>query len=222
MGAHRTILTGALIAAACARCLCGTAAGPRRRSAAGSQGRSAAGPQGRSAAGGPGRFAGDRRGGATVEFVVVAVPLFLLLFTMIEAGLIMASSIMVERGLQVAVRDIRVGSAATATHAEFKTRVCEAAFLIGNCEKSLMIEMVPFADVASYADRPAVACVDRANNIVDPTAYGAGGGGDIIFVRACLLVDPLFPGAALASDIAYDDSGATAIAAQGAFMREPD
>ncbi|MEM6972736.1 MAG: hypothetical protein AAF577_08015 [Pseudomonadota bacterium] len=43
-----------------------------------------------------------------------------------------------------------------------------------------------------------------------------------MFVRACLLIDPFFPGSAIAADLARDSTGALAITATTAFMNEPE
>lgn len=182
------------------------------------------------------RFGRNERGGASLEFVVVALGLFTMLFTMVEAGVLMMRSVMLERGLDLAVRDVRLGLIAEDDHARFKTRVCDGAFLIGDCENSITVEMRAFLDVARFLDegdafvgggaaltRPE--CRDRREeDVPPPSTFDVGGPGSIMLVRSCLVVDPFFPGLGLgASLIENSDAadGGYAIFKTAAFMREP-
>lgn len=167
-------------------------------------------------------FFRDDAGGASVEFVVVATALFSIILVMFETGMIMARSILIDRGLQVAVREIRLGYVESSQYNYFRDRVCEEAFLVIDCENNLLLEVVPFATVAAYAPGTNPACVDRSVGTTATPGFSTGNAENIMFVRACLLIDPFFPGSAIAADLARDSTGALAITATTAFMNEPE
>ncbi len=164
---------------------------------------------------------GDCAGNATIEFVLIAPALFYLVFTIGELGVIMTRSAMLDRGMSVAVRDLRLGLTPGVTHDQIKDRICEAAFLLGSCDEVLMLELVPLPDAASYPPGQ-VACVDRSSEITPVTTFNPGARSEIMLVRACLVADPLFPGVGLGAMLPKDASGGYAILAQSAFMNEPE
>ncbi|MEO1469256.1 MAG: TadE/TadG family type IV pilus assembly protein [Pseudomonadota bacterium] len=153
-------------------------------------------------------FLEDDRGGASLEFVVVALALFLLIAGIVDTGLLMARAALVERALQVAVREARV---AGALEADFAGRVCHIARVVGGCERDLRIELVR---------------LDQAGAPCDPGRRLAAGldeplpGGPLL-VRACLSVSPLFPPSAAIADVARDGRGGLAVTAEAAFVPEP-
>lgn len=168
----------------------------------------------------------DDRGGASVEFVVVAVMLFTILFTMFESGVLMARSVMLERGLNIGVRDIRIGAIGPDDHNLLRERICDGAFLIGDCENSINLEVVPFASAGAFVGgNPFVAPTQCRDRSVPPPEtnpnFNAGNPNAIMFVRACLVVDPFFPGLGLGASMTKDATGGYAIVKQTVFMREP-
>jgi hypothetical protein len=163
----------------------------------------------------------DDAGNATVEFVLITPALFYVLFTIGELGIIMTRSAMLDRGISVAVRDLRLGLTPGVTHDQIKERICDAAFLLGSCEDVLMLELVPLPDAASFPPGQ-VACVDRSSDIAPVTTFNPGARSEIMLVRACLVADPLFPGVGLGAMLPKDASGGYAILAQSAFMNEPE
>ena len=65
------------------------------------------------------RFLRDERATASVEFVMIA-PLYLAaVFSVFEAGWLMTKNMMLERGLDQTVRDIRIGRTNNMSHNDF-------------------------------------------------------------------------------------------------------
>ena len=94
------------------------------------------------------RFAREEDGNASVEFVLV-FPIYLSIMLMsIELGFVTLRSVMLERGMDMAVRDIRLGSSelladGKVQHKEVIDAVCENALILLDCESSLLLEMAP-------------------------------------------------------------------------------
>ncbi|MGF1551648.1 MAG: TadE/TadG family type IV pilus assembly protein [Paracoccaceae bacterium] len=180
------------------------------------------------------RLRREEDGGPTIEFLVVAMALFGLLFFMLESGLFMVRSVMLERGLDIAVREVRLGRIGVDDETALKRSVCDGAFLIGDCVASINIEMHPVAgnDPSSGVGAflkdvdalPAAQCRDANNAPPAPNVFNAGGPHSIVLVRACLLVDPLFPGTGLGAGLierSDRDGSVYALVKTTAFMREP-
>lgn len=164
-------------------------------------------------------FAADQAGNATLEFAVLVPWLLYIIFSMGEAGTLMVRSVMLDRGLDIAVRDIRLGLPTRDSVDAIKARVCEGAFLLTNCEDSLLIELRPLNDLTAFSGQ--ANCVDRTETLTPTVTYTPGSNSEIMFIRACIIVDPIFPGMGLGAMLPRDASGGYAIVAQSAFMNEP-
>lgn len=161
------------------------------------------------------------RGTATTEFVIV-FPLFIAIFlTAIEAGIVMARQVMLERAVDMSVRDLRLGSWAEPTVPDLRTRICERATIIRGCEETLLIELRP-VDTATWSGLDmGVACINREEDITPATDFTPGTTNDLMLLRACLIADPIFPVNGLALTLPRDPSGGFRVAAVSAFVNEP-
>jgi Flp pilus assembly protein TadG len=176
----------------------------------------------------------DESGTATVEFALLFPPFFFVFASSIEAGLMMIRNVQLERGLDIAVREIRIGTPVPPTFEEFRTTICQQATLVPRCMENLQVELqIVSSDTWQPLDnRPR--CVDR-NAEIDPfddPDYNQGGNNDFMLVRLCANVDPILPGFALGAlldripsegepgDEDYQPNG-YAIVAVSAFVNEP-
>ncbi|MDM7932107.1 TadE/TadG family type IV pilus assembly protein [Tabrizicola sp.] len=175
-------------------------------------------------------FIADERGTATIEFVLI-IPVVLLIFmASMESSLFMARSVMLERSVDIVVRDIRLGSLSGLTHAQLKRRICETSALvysIDTCVDAMRIWMQPIntADFAMVA--PPRSCVDRSEPIdplQEPTGdeFKFGVDNDIMLMRICLKEEPMFPTTVIgASLIADETDGNYALLTTSVFVNEP-
>ncbi|MEM8595547.1 MAG: TadE/TadG family type IV pilus assembly protein [Pseudomonadota bacterium] len=172
-------------------------------------------------------FLRDNRGSASIEFVVLFPLLFAILMAFLEMGWLMTKHMMLDRGLDVTMRQIRIASAPVTNYEAIRTAICANAFIFSDCEEELKIQLVPVDDVTpailSSAD-----CYDRGLDAAANAAtdYAAGGGGrdQIMFVRVCVLVNPILPGVGYGYRISHNDAGETvgySMISYSAFMNEP-
>ena len=76
------------------------------------------------------RFRRSEEGNGTIEFVLF-VPFFLALFlSSFELGMLLARNVMLDRGLDIAVRQVRLGQMDPVNHDNMKAAVCDAAVII--------------------------------------------------------------------------------------------
>jgi Flp pilus assembly protein TadG len=97
----------------------------------------------------------SRKGSAALEFAMVAPVLFLMLFGMIECGLIYFGSSALQNATDDAGRMVRTGQAVGWTAAQFKTQICsEMSGLISSatCTANLQVDIRQYSSFsgASY------------------------------------------------------------------------
>lgn len=167
------------------------------------------------------RHTKDEQGNATVEFVLV-VPTFLLLFVSIfELGMATVRLTVLEHGMDETMRAIRLSTGAAITHEEIRDTVCINAGLLKECDDRLLVEMVVI-DRDSFALPPVRAnCIDMADEAEPVVDFTSGGDSDLMFIRACFVVEPIFPTMGLGAMIPVDDSGNMMLVASSIFAQEP-
>jgi Flp pilus assembly protein TadG len=175
---------------------------------------------------------GARRedGNASIEFALL-FPLFITIFiSSIESGLMALRYVSLERGVDIAVRELRLGLARDfadmtpdAAHTVLKQRICSSTMLVPNCEQVLFLELINVnPDVWNIPDATAQ-CVDRTNRVAPKLNFNAGVANEMMIVRACAIVDPLIPDFGLGAEFLKDDQGrGVALIAASAFVNEPD
>lgn len=160
-------------------------------------------------------------GNATIEFAVL-VPLALtILLAGVEAGMIMARHTMLERGLDVTMRALRLGQLTPITQERLRETICRASVIVPNCEANLLIELRRMGS-ASFTLPPLDApCIERAEAITPAVELTPGAEHDLMLVRVCLLYDPLFPTTGWGLGLPVDASGSFRMAAASIYVNEP-
>ncbi|WP_317057388.1 TadE/TadG family type IV pilus assembly protein [Roseovarius rhodophyticola] len=176
-----------------------------------------------------GRFAREEDGNSTVEFVII-VPVYLSMMVFsVELGLITMRNTMLERGLDIAVRDLRLGTGTfqsnteeeqEATHNLIKQTVCNNSIVLVNCENKLQLEMVVADPFAFNSLDTEVKCTDRPEDAA-PVRFSTGTANQLMLLRACYKYEPLFPEGVLGSALSTNAEGEAAVVSLTAFVQEP-
>ena len=164
-------------------------------------------------------FSNDENGSASVEFVMVAPVFLAIVFSMFEAGWLMTQSMMLERGLDLTVRDLRLGNYAKPSHDDFKKTICENTKIIRNCEDNIVLEVVAVNGSSPAPTSPV--CRDRTTSDEPVTTFTPGAETQITFIRACVIIDPIMPGMGLGLHLPKDESGGMALVTYSAYVSEP-
>ena len=166
-------------------------------------------------------LARNTRGAAAVEFALVVPVLLAIILSTLEVGWIMVQSIMLDRALDITVRELRIGSFANPTQAKMRDMVCDRAVVLANCKTSLALELIPIVSASSYPT-DAVRCVDRTTPIAPVLRFNAGARTQTVFVRACFVVSPITPMIGLSTALSRDASGAMRLVSTSGFVNEPE
>lgn len=165
------------------------------------------------------RFRRNETGVAAIEFAILLPIVLSLVFSIFEAGWIMTQSVMLDRAVSRTARALQIGDH-TITYAQLKKNICAEALILSNCEASIRVEMIPIGSAADFPTT-AASCVDRSVKIDPVTTYASGKSSELIFARACYVLDPLVPGLGLGLSLPKDASGGVRLTSSFAFVNEP-
>ena len=135
-----------------------------------------------------GRFRRNRDGSTAVEFAMVGIPFFMLIFGILEIGIVFLAMQMMDNAVQDTAHLIKTGQAQTdgISKAEFKEAVCAGlpGFMSGGagCER-LYVDVQKFNTFADI-NNVNTTIVNGDGEINDDTGYDVGNSGEIVLVRA--------------------------------------
>lgn len=170
-------------------------------------------------------FRSNEEGSATIEYAIVFPVFIMILLSSIEMGVITIRQTLLERGLDIAMREVRIGTGAQYSHNDIRDMICEGAVIFDDCEANLRLEMIPNSP-RDYTPLPStVDCIAHAagsNEILNPVRnFTRGQSNELMIVRACMLYDPVLPTSSLALERTTDQNGKSALVAVSAFTQEP-
>jgi Flp pilus assembly protein TadG len=164
-------------------------------------------------------FGRDRRGATAVEFALIALPFFALIFAIIETALCFFAGQALDTALMNASRSIRTGQAQAASYTanDFKTKICNQLTYMFNCSANLYVNVQTFA---SFSAITLTTPTDANGNLLTTGyTYTAGSGGDIVLIRA-YYEWPVFINT-LGNNLANEPDGKHLLTATVAFQNEP-
>jgi|SRR5690606_21670643 Flp pilus assembly protein TadG len=167
-------------------------------------------------------LAREEDGTATIPFIIFLPFFMLLVMSSLEMGTLMLRHVMLERALDMSVRDLRLGNWNNPTHDDFKRVVCNRAGVIPDCMNVLLVELRPVSTETWEPLASGPICVDRAEPIKPVTTFDTGVGDNMMLIRVCTKFDPIFPTSGLGFQLPRDNTGAYALVAATAFVNEPD
>ncbi|QQA43679.1 TadE/TadG family type IV pilus assembly protein [Pelagovum pacificum] len=165
-------------------------------------------------------FRKDKTGNATIEFCIVFPVFMVLTVSAFETGLLMTRQMMLERGLDMAVRAVRLGTGREVDDEALRKMICNGAGIIPECLTELKVEMVEL-DPRNWTDLPRRPdCVDRNNPTAPSRNFVNGGSHELMVLRACALFDPIFPNFGIGIQLTKE-SKYYALVSTSVFVMEP-
>lgn len=167
------------------------------------------------------RFRRGERGASTIEFVIWFPFFIVLVCSSLESGLMMTRHVMLERGLDMTVRGLRLGFWAAPSHDDIKRAICDGAVIIPNCSQSLSVELLPVSTDTWVMPAGAVTCTDQSADVQPVTQLIPGISNELMVIRVCSKFSPFFPGTGLGMNLPKDGAGNYALVSASAFVNEP-
>ncbi|PLX37968.1 MAG: pilus assembly protein [Hyphomicrobiales bacterium] len=167
----------------------------------------------------PARFVRNEDGVYAIEFAMVAMPFFALLFMIFEVSFTIFANQILDNAVSDAARMIRTGQAQQQnfSQAEFKQQVCGGLVGLFDCDSYLHIDVKTFSSFGSVAlSEP----TDENGDVDDGSfSYNDGGANDIVVVRVFYewpMISPLS-----GSHLADLSNGRRLLSSVAAFRNEP-
>jgi Flp pilus assembly protein TadG len=128
-------------------------------------------------------WASDKRGIAALEFALVGIPFFFLIFGLLEVSVRFIMSTVLEHAVSEASRQIRTGQLQQGGFGQvaFKTMICDELFDLLDCDSKLRLDVKTFDDFTS-TNTPDV--IDGGGDLDDSAfEFSPGDPNEIIVVR---------------------------------------
>lgn len=171
-----------------------------------------------------GRLSAFRRredGVAAMEFVLM-VPVILTVFmSAFECGLLMTRSILLERAVDLTMRELRLGHYPDVTNVILKNEICRRTIIFNDCNRNISVQFDRISTATWSIPTPPPLCVNRNDEAEPVTTLDAGQQNELMLVRVCVSLEAMFPGMGLALDLPQDELGNYALATRTAFVVEP-
>ncbi len=172
------------------------------------------------------KMIGNEGGTAALEFVMMFPVVFALFLMSFEQGYMALRVTMLDRALDQTVRDLRLGNLPSPTADQLRKSLCGRTDMFKDCANSLTIELTRVN--ATFGNLPAARsrCTRRDATIVAGTEaerVDTGQENELMVVRACVVVDAMFPTAFFGmKSVPTSKDGTYALVATSAFVNEPN
>jgi hypothetical protein len=167
------------------------------------------------------RFGQSQSGGVSTEFVIAFPAVLAMMAFGVELSMVTFNQSMLEQAMDVTVREIRLGTGTAPQHDDIKDSICERAHFIRDCETNLRLEMVRI-DPRDWTGIPADPdCIDTSQEVTPVRSFVNGQSNELMMLRACVRIDPLFPTTGLGKKLGEGAGGQYALIATSAFVQEP-
>jgi hypothetical protein len=165
-------------------------------------------------------------GTSTVEFVLIFPVIFAIFMSGWESGLLMTRSVLLDRAVDIVVRDLRLGNYSRPgdpplTHDRLKDEICDRTLMIRDCDDNIRLSLIPVDTAAWVFPAGRQGCYDRAEDIEPVTTVVSGGGDQIMLMQVCVIIESVFPGSAFGAGLRKDSDNGYFMHSRSAFVNEP-
>ncbi|MEQ6248510.1 TadE family protein [Sulfitobacter sp. HNIBRBA3233] len=156
-----------------------------------------------------------------LEFVIMAPLIFSFFFFGLEMGIYSVRQMLLDRGLEVTTRQVRLNTGMVFDHDDLKRAICQNAGNLPDCNTVLRLEMVSM-DPRNFTGLPASPdCPDVSEPATPVRGWSLGQPHELMILRACYKFTPVFPMTGLGQDFRKDGGGKVAMTSISAFVQEP-
>jgi len=160
-------------------------------------------------------------GNATIEFAIMFPIMITMFLSSVEIGILTIRQVMLERAVDLTVRDLRLGHFVNPTQDALRTLICQRAAVVPGCMDSLLIELRPVSTTTWTPLSSDTTCKNRDEDINPAVTLNPGIAHEMVLVRVCAVFKPVFPSTTLAISLQKDALGGYALVTSSAFVNEP-
>lgn len=170
------------------------------------------------------RFRRNDAGAATVEFVILFPLVLTMMLGAIDLGITMLRQVMLDRAVDMTVRDVRLGKIGTNGSDRMSDLICSNAMLLPNCNSNITVEMMP-VNTSDFTglDGP-FPCIDDQQEITASVTFNPGAGGaeqELMLLRICVIAEPFLRVTGLFSGLDINPDGKLVLTSRSVFVNEP-
>ena len=160
-------------------------------------------------------------GNGTIEFCLI-FPVLIYFFGLgAEIGIYQLQQVMFERGVDRVVRDLRLGDEDMQDPNALIAAICDETLVVAGCDNDLNLDMEVVA-VADYRmSDEALTCVNRTETARPVVNMVPGAGNEVMLMRFCLLIDPVFASWGLGAILPRVEGGGIPLYAHTFYVNEP-
>lgn len=160
-------------------------------------------------------------GTASIEFMFAIPTLMVIFMASCESGYFMVRHVMLERSVDMTMRELRLGLLGNIDHNALRTLICSRTVVLHSCATNLKIELTPVSTSTWALPTAPPTCIDRSVAIEPLTTYIRGGGSEPVLVRVCVRQNAMFPSTGVGLGLQQDAQGGYALVARSVFVNEP-
>ena len=160
-------------------------------------------------------------GSVTVEFVIIFPLMFSIFLASIDAGFTMVRQAMLDRAVDLAIRQVRLGQIRNDGSQRLSELICANSILLPNCVNNIAVEMQRLQPGQTTGLDAPFRCV-RAEEPVRPALnFTTGAQNDLMVVRVCVSSNPLIRLTGFLSAMPINEQGTYQLTAGAIFVNEP-
>ena len=167
------------------------------------------------------RFRREDDGNMTIEFVLGLPLIFTIFLTTAELGIYSMRQMFLDRGVDMAIRNVRLNTGANLSHSDLRKMICDFSGFLENCEADVNLSMNPI-DIRTYTGptgQPSD-CHNTYPPISPLRNFVHGGEHQMMLIVACYKFRPIFSTTGLG--FAFDDvTGGSKMFGFSGFVQEP-
>lgn len=167
------------------------------------------------------RFRQDEEGSTTVEFSVYFTIFFFILAAAVEMGYMNLRHALLERGVDLATREIRLNTGDVPTYEEVRAIICEEAVIVSGCTDNLRLEMIQVDPRNFTAIPPSADCINAEEEPRPVRNFQSGLDNQMMLMRACLKYKPAMPTTSFGLALQKDAQGYAQMVVTSSFVQEP-
>ncbi|CUH77864.1 TadE/TadG family type IV pilus assembly protein [Tropicibacter naphthalenivorans] len=167
------------------------------------------------------RFRREEDGTATIEFALYFTVFFFLIAAGVEIAYMNLRHAMLERGVDLVTRDIRLSTGNVPSYDDVRAKICTEAAILESCNENLRLEMVQVNPRAFTAVPASADCKNAEEDPRPVRAFNPGLDNDLMLIRACLKYKPVMPTTGLGKALNKDADGYAQMVVTSAFVQEP-